>query len=86
MTTTTEAPHAPAPSPGAPEGRRVRTGWSLPLPDRVPRPTWSPAALALGIVGVALGLVTNWIVLAAGGAVSLAAIAVWIRELRHDLA
>ncbi len=68
-----------APDPG---GRR---GWILPLPDRVPRPTWSPFGLALGVVGIALGLLTNGVVLAAGGAVSIAAMAAWIRELRHDL-
>lgn len=73
---------APA-GPGSAGGGR--SGWSLPLPDRVPPPTWAPAALALGVVGLALGLLTNPLVVAAGGLVSLAALVAWIRELRDDL-
>ena len=62
-----------------------RRGWSLPLPYRVPRPTWSPFGLALGVVGISLGLLTNVLVLAAGGLVAAVSLAVWIRELRDDL-
>ncbi len=68
-----------------PDRSRDRRGWLLPLPDRLPRPTWSPFGLALGVVGVALGLVTNVLVLAAGSLVAAASLAVWIRELRDDL-
>lgn len=73
----------PPRTPGGAGGDRV--GWSLPLPDRIPRPTWSPAGLALGVVGIALGLLTNALVLAAGAAVAGASLAVWIKEIRHDL-
>lgn len=73
---------AAAPPP-APPG--VPAGWGLPLPHRVPRPTWSPAGLALGTVGIALGLLTNPLVLAAGALVAVASLAIWIREIRDDL-
>ncbi len=62
-----------------------RAGWTLPLPHRIPPPTWSPAGLALGVVGIALGLLTNGLVLAAGALVAGASLAVWIREVRDDL-
>jgi hypothetical protein len=49
-----------------------------------PRPTWWPAALALGIVFVLWGIVTSLIVAAVGVAVCAVALAGWIAEMRHE--
>ncbi len=69
----------PAAGPGRP------AGWTEPLPRRIPRPTWSPFALAFGLVFLGLGLVASRIVLVIGVVVALAAAVKWIRELGHEL-
>ncbi len=62
-----------------------RAGWTEPLPRRLPRPTWSPFALALGLIILARGVVASGVVLAIGVAVALAAAVAWVRELGHEL-
>lgn len=49
-----------------------------------PRPTWWPAALALGIVFVLWGVVTSLIIMAVGVAVFAVALAGWLGEMRHE--
>lgn len=48
-----------------------------------PRPTWWPAALALGIVFVLWGVVTSLIIMAVGAAVFAVALAGWLGEMHH---
>ena len=59
-------------------------GWSLPRPAHLPHPTYWPAVLAMGIVFLAWGLVTNVIVAAVGLVVFFVALIGWIGDLRHD--
>ena len=47
------------------------------------RPTWWPAALALGIVLVLWGIVTSLMVAAVGVAVFAVALAGWLGEVCH---
>ena len=49
-----------------------------------PRPTWWPAALALGIVLVLWGIVTSLMVAAVGVAVLAVALAGWLGEVCHE--
>lgn len=76
----TSPPTSNAPSSSAPDSR---PGWTTPLPDRLPRPTYAPAALALGIVFFLWGFVTTWIVGLVGFALIAVALAVWIKEVQR---
>ncbi len=66
------------------EGRPLPPGWKKPLPQRLPRPTFWPAMLALGINLILLGPVTQILVSAAGLTLSAGALAGWIGEIFHE--
>jgi len=59
-------------------------GWNLPRPAHLPHPTYWPAVLALGIVFLAWGLVTNVIVTIVGVVIFFVALLGWIGDMRHD--
>lgn len=67
----------PEPVEGPPE-------WCLPLPEILPRPSYAPAVLSLGLTLVFLGLVTSGLVSVAGIVLCLVGGADWIGELRHE--
>jgi hypothetical protein len=56
-------------------------GWSVPKPEKLPHPTWVPAALALGIVFLLWGIATTWLISGVGFVLFLLSLAQWIREL-----
>ena len=58
--------------------------WSEPRPQRLPRSTYTPAVLALGIVLLFWGPVTTPIISGIGLTLSAVALAGWIGELRHE--
>lgn len=58
--------------------------WSRPLPEKVPRPTYFPAAFALGSVFTLFGIVTYWPMSVVGFIVFTLALIGWIGEMRHD--
>jgi hypothetical protein len=60
------------------------TGWSLPMPDRLPVPTYAPAVMALGIVIFAMGLATIWYVCVIGAVVFAVAAWRWAGELQGE--
>lgn len=60
------------------------TGWALPMPDRLPVPTYAPAVMALGIVVSAMGLATTWYVCLVGAAVFAVAAWRWVGELQGE--
>jgi hypothetical protein len=60
------------------------TGGAKPLPERLPRPTSAPVALALGATLLAFGVVTSWIISLAGLCLFLLGMWSWLQELRHD--
>ena len=62
----------------------VHSGWK-PLPDeRLPRPNYFPAGLAMGTTFIFWGFITSWVILAVGAGLFTAALAGWICELRHE--
>jgi hypothetical protein len=65
-------------------GANRRDDWSRPLPEVVPRPTYWPAVMALGIVFVFWGIVTTLIISAVGLTLFVLALAGWIHELRRE--
>ena len=73
MTGTAENVTRSAPADARDEGR-----------EGLPRPTYAPAAMALGIAFLFWGMVTSVVVLAAGGLLVIAALAAWVGEMRHE--
>lgn len=52
----------------------------------MPGATFLPAAVALGITLILIGVVVNWVVFAFGAVITVVAIVRWIRETREDIA
>lgn len=62
----------------------VPADWQ-PLPEEhLPRPTYFPAGLAMGVTFLFWGLITSWVVLLVGLALFAASLAGWITEIRHE--
>ena len=60
--------------------------WTVLPPASLPEPTVWPVTLALGITFLVWGLVTSLIITGAGGLLFAAALAGWIRDIRHERA
>jgi len=61
-----------------------RSGWTLVPFEKMPRPTFWPAALALGTVLALWGLVTSFIVAVVGLILLIVSVAGWLEEMRHE--
>ncbi len=62
---------------------KTRAGWE-PLPhERLPRPTYFPAGLAMGTTFIFWGLITSLVILLIGIGLFAAALAGWLTEIRH---
>ncbi|MGH9504127.1 MAG: hypothetical protein ACRD20_14845 [Terriglobales bacterium] len=59
-------------------------GWSLPVPNSLPLPTFAPAIMAMGIVFVAMGFVSKWYVGGVGAVIFAVAARRWVEELQGD--
>jgi hypothetical protein len=58
-------------------------GWEL-LPDeKLPRPNFFPAGMAMGTTFMFWGVITSWVVFLVGTGLFAAALAGWIYEMRH---
>ena len=61
-----------------------RPEWE-PLPaEHLPRPTYFPAGLAMGIAFLFWGLITSWVTIVVGLALFIASHAGWITEIRYE--
>jgi hypothetical protein len=61
-----------------------RPGW-VPLPEeRLPRPNYFPAGMAMGTAFMFWGVITSYVVFFIGVGLFVAALAGWISEIRHD--
>lgn len=58
--------------------------WNAARPETLPRPTYWPAVLALGIAALAFGVVTTIIIGGVGLVLCALAIGGWIAELRRE--
>ena len=56
---------------------------SLPA-EHLPRPTYFPAGLAMGVAFLFWGLITSWVTFVVGLALFIAALAGWITEIRYE--
>ncbi len=61
----------------------VTPGWSTPLPEKTPPPTYAPAFLALGITFLLFGVVSSYVFSAAGLLLMVVSISKWVGELLH---
>ena len=61
-----------------------RTHWTKAKPQKLPRPTYWPFFLALGLAFLIWGLLVGWIISIAGLVITAVAIIGWITELRHE--
>jgi membrane-bound ClpP family serine protease len=60
-----------------------QAGWSSPLPEKLPRPTYTPFILALGIVLISFGLLTTLAISIVGLIVFIIGLVGWIGEWEH---
>jgi hypothetical protein len=75
---TTEAQKSAAPVAAG------KDDWNVPKPAEIPRPTYVPAAMALGLTFFFWGFVTSPVVFIMGLLVIAFALASWVREMRHE--
>ena len=61
-----------------------RTNWKKAKPPKLPRPTYWPFFLAMGLTFLAWGLLVGWMISVTGLVVMMIALAGWITELRHE--
>ncbi len=79
------APTAALPEPQHPEPElRPGPDWSTPKPVTLPQLTYWPMILAAGVVFLAWGVVTSYIISLLGALLLCIALIGWIGELRHE--
>jgi hypothetical protein len=62
---------------------KTADGWTAPVPQEIPPPSYSPAMLAMGITLALWGIVTAWPVWTVGLALTLLSLRRWLGELIH---
>ena len=75
---------APSVDTGGRASVQVRPGWRAVPHEAMPRPTYWPAILALGVVFLLWGFVTSFIISLVGLALFALALWGWIQELQHE--
>jgi uncharacterized membrane protein YccC len=58
--------------------------WEPLSPEHLPRPTYFPAGLAMGIAFLFWGLITSWVTFVVGLTLFIASLAGWIAEIRYE--
>lgn len=66
------------------QSQTPHAGWEPLPPERLPRPTYFPAGLAMGTTFLFWGMITSLIILFIGVALFAAALAGWITEIRYE--
>jgi hypothetical protein len=61
-----------------------RPGWEPLEHKHLPRPTYFPSGVAMGVAFIFWGLITSWVIFAVGITLFIAALAGWISEIRHE--
>ncbi len=69
---------------GAEPPAAAEAGWGEARPRMLPRPTSSPALCAAGIVLIMWSIVASPVLAVFGGALFVAALVIWVRELIHE--
>ena len=63
---------------------QIRPGWQRVEHIHLPEPTYWPAVMALGIVFIAWGIVTSWLITGVGLILLGVALAGWIGDIQHE--
>jgi hypothetical protein len=58
--------------------------WEKAKPEELPRPTYWPFFVAMGLAFLFWGLLTTWVILLAGGLIFTVALIGWINQIRHE--
>lgn len=58
--------------------------WMKAQPQELPKPTYYPFFLALGLIFLGWGILAGWIIGVAGFIIVVAALTGWINLLRHE--
>ena len=75
----------PDPRPLTPNpAQQTRHDWNKARPEELPRPTWWPAVMALGITFIFWGVVTSYLITGVGLILFAMALAGWIGEIRYE--
>jgi hypothetical protein len=75
----------PSEKSGAGAWRAIdKSDWNVPQPVKLPKPTFWPAAMALGINFAFFGIVTSWAFTIVGVGLFALSLGKWIGELVHD--
>jgi hypothetical protein len=61
-----------------------RPVWDPLPPERLPRPTYCPAGMALGAALVFWGIISSWIILLVGIGLFTVMLSGWIAEICHE--
>jgi len=59
-------------------------GWHPLPPERLPRPTYFPAGMAMGVAFIFWGFITSWIILLVGFGLFTVMLGGWISEICHE--
>ena len=62
----------------------VLPGWEPLPPERLPRPNFFPAGVAMGTTFIFWGLITSWVILVVGIGLFAASLAGWIYEILRE--
>ena len=66
------------------DGSETAAGWSRPRPAVIPRPTYWPAGMALGVTFLLWSVVSSPVILAAGALLVVVSLIGWIGEIVHE--
>jgi hypothetical protein len=66
------------------DNRKFPANWNPAKPEKLPEPTWWPAAIALGVTLTVWGLVASFIVFGMGLAIVIVSLAGWIGDICHE--
>ncbi|MVN22516.1 hypothetical protein [Mucilaginibacter arboris] len=58
--------------------------WEKAKPEVLPKPTYWPFFLVMGLTFMFWGMLTTWVILTAGILIFITALAGWINILRHE--
>jgi len=59
-------------------------GWELLPHERLPRPNYFPAGMAMGTAFIFWGVIASYVIVLIGLGLFAAALAGWITEIRHE--
>jgi hypothetical protein len=58
--------------------------WEKAKPEHLPKPTYWPFFLAMGLAFIFWGLLTTWVILVTGGIIFVISLVGWINILRYE--